>query len=164
MTEKNPVTISPYTNPIMPLATSNPGIRYNELQRLSNLANGVLSYHIAFLERSKAIIVERHNSRTTRFYPINIAQSDSAILKHLHNRPQREIIIILLREGMMTHNELTDATGKAASTISLHLKRLREARIITVRRSVSYNIYTLANRDGCRCTLKVQDQPDRQDC
>ena len=32
-----------------------PGIRYRELLRLTGLINGVLSYHLAVLERSKTI-------------------------------------------------------------------------------------------------------------
>jgi predicted transcriptional regulator len=45
-----------------------PGIRYRELLRLTGLVNGVLTYHLAALERANVIKVNRE-SRMTRYYP-----------------------------------------------------------------------------------------------
>jgi predicted transcriptional regulator len=41
----------------------NPGLRYRQLLRLTDLVNGVLSYHLSVLERSKQIRVNRNKSR-----------------------------------------------------------------------------------------------------
>jgi hypothetical protein len=46
-----------------------PGIRYRELLRLFGLTNGVLTYHISTLEKSRQIIVDRNNkTKATRYY------------------------------------------------------------------------------------------------
>jgi predicted transcriptional regulator len=55
----------------------NPGIRYRELLRLSNLSNGVLTYHLALLEKSYLIQVDRNeNKKITRYYPACTGCSD----------------------------------------------------------------------------------------
>ena len=38
---------------------SKPGIRYRQLLRRTNLANGILSYHLGILEKSKSIKIDR---------------------------------------------------------------------------------------------------------
>ena len=45
----------------------NPGIRYRELLRLSNLTNGVLAYHLALLEKSERIQVDRNENKKIRY-------------------------------------------------------------------------------------------------
>ncbi|WP_337862475.1 ArsR family transcriptional regulator [Nitrososphaera sp.] len=109
-----------------------PGIRYRELLRLTGLANGVLAYHIAALERSKTIRVERQ-SRITRYYPSNISDREARILKYVRHGTIRKIVVLLLEYECLTFNEIIERTGKAQSTVSSHLKRLREARIVSVR-------------------------------
>jgi DNA-binding transcriptional ArsR family regulator len=47
---------------------------------------------------------------------------------------------------MCTFSEIVEHTGKAPSTVSAHLKRLKEAGIINVRYG-EYQLYSLANRD-----------------
>jgi predicted transcriptional regulator len=123
-----------------------PGIRYRELLKLSGLANGVLSYRLNALKNVNVIIIERHPGQT-RLYPANISAIESKILAHLRNKPERELIILLLKRDVCTFNELIFETGKAASTISSHLKRLREAGIISVTYGHYYNLYSLLHRE-----------------
>jgi predicted transcriptional regulator len=40
-----------------------PGLRYRQLLRLTNIVNGVLSYHLSRLERSDQIRVNRTKSK-----------------------------------------------------------------------------------------------------
>jgi len=121
----------------------NPGIRYRELLRMTGLANGVLTYHLAALERAGAVKVERQ-ARMTRYYPINIPDSESSILKFVRHDPIRQIVIFILEHDYCTFNEIVEHTRKAASTVSSHLKRLREADIVSVRYG-EYQLYHLAD-------------------
>jgi DNA-binding transcriptional ArsR family regulator len=109
-----------------------PGIRYRELLRLTGLINGVLSYHLSALEKANVIKVDRQ-TRMTRYYPVTISDNESAILKFVRHEPVREILLFILEQEMCTFNEIVEHTGKAASTISSHLKRLKEAGIVLVR-------------------------------
>lgn len=122
-----------------------PGIRYRELLRLTGLANGVLTYHLAALEKSSMIRVERR-SGATRYYPLNISEGESRILGFVRHEPVRELISFLLSNDMCTFAEIVDHAGKAPSTVSSHLKRLREAGVIRVRYG-EYQLYSLADRE-----------------
>ena len=123
-----------------------PGIRYRELLRLTGLANGVLSYHLSALERANMIKVNRE-SRITRYYPVNVSDKESAILKFVRHEPIRQILLFILEHDMCTFNEIADHTGKASSTVSSHIKRLRGAGIVLVRHGENHQLYRVAERD-----------------
>ena len=117
-----------------------PGIRYRELLRLTGFVNGVLTYHLAALDKANLIKVDRQ-SRVTRYYPANISDNHSSILKFIRHEPIRDILIFILEHDMCTFQEIVEHTEKAPSTISTHLKRLKEARIISVRRGQYLQLY-----------------------
>jgi predicted transcriptional regulator len=121
----------------------NPGVRYRELLRMTGLVNGVLTYHLAALEKANVIKVDRQ-SRMTRYYPFSIPDSESAVLKFVRHEPVRQIVLFMLQHDMCTFNEVVDHMKKAPSTVSSHLKRLKEAGIISVRYG-EYQLYHLAN-------------------
>lgn len=123
-----------------------PGIRYRELLRLTGLVNGVLSYHLSTLEKANVIKVNRE-SRITRYYPVNVSDKDSSILKFVRHEPIRQILLFILEHDMCTFNEIVDHTGKAPSTVSSHLKRLRGAGIVLVRHGEYRQLYRVAERD-----------------
>jgi DNA-binding transcriptional ArsR family regulator len=123
-----------------------PGIRYRELLRLTGLVNGVLSYHLSALERANVIKVNRE-SRVTRYYPVNVSDKESSILKFVRHEPIRQILLYILEHDMCTFNEIVDHTGKAPSTVSSHLKRLRGAGIVLVRHGEYHQLYRVAEGD-----------------
>lgn len=123
----------------------NPGIRYRELLRMTGLVNGVLTYHLSALEKADVIKVDRQ-SRMTRYYPVSISDTESAILKFIRHEPVGQIVLFLLDHDMCTFSEIVDHTKKAPSTVSSHLKRLKVAGIISVRYG-EYQLYRLAEKD-----------------
>jgi DNA-binding transcriptional ArsR family regulator len=131
---------------IMKNIEQTPGIRYRELLRLTGLVNGVLSYHLSALERANVIKVNRE-SRITRYYPVNVSDKESAILKFVRHEPIRQILLFILEHDMCTFNEIVDHTGKAPSTVSSHLKRLRGAGIILIRHGEYRQLYRIVEND-----------------
>lgn len=123
-----------------------PGIRYRELLRLTGLVNGVLTYHLAALERANVIKVIRE-SRMTRYYPVSVSDQESAILKFIRREPIRQILLFVLEHDMCTFNEIVDHTQKAPSTVSSHLKRLREAGIVLIRHGEYHQLYRVAESE-----------------
>lgn len=123
-----------------------PGIRYRELLRLTDLVNGVLTYHLSLLERSTQIRVNRSKAKTTRYYPINITPEESEVIGYIRNEPVRRIISFILEHNICTFNEIVDYTNKAPSTISWHLKKLKDAGIISVQYG-QYQLYRVTNRE-----------------
>jgi predicted transcriptional regulator len=107
----------------------NPGIRYRQLLRLTGSSNGVLSYHLAELERSRYIKVDRKRG-VTRYYPFHISAEISKIIGHVRNSVSKQIISILLRKNGCTLGEMAVITKKAPSTVSWHLQRMIKAEII----------------------------------
>jgi predicted transcriptional regulator len=121
-----------------------PGIRYRELLRLTGLSNGALAYHLSGLEKSSQIRVDRQKEkRTTRYYLINIPTQESDILRQLRNDVPRQIIKLILEHDLCTFNEIVEHLNRASSTTSWHLKRLKEAGIISVKYGGEYQMYQI---------------------
>ena len=130
---------------LLKLIDAEPGIRYRELLRRTGLVNGVLTYHLSALEKASVIKVDRQ-SRVTRYYPVNVSDHESQVLGFVRHEPAREIISFILQQDMCTFNELVDYVKKAPSTVSSHLKRLKDAGLVSVRYG-EYQLYSLSNRD-----------------
>ena len=123
-----------------------PGIRYRELLRLTGLSNGVLAYHLSGLEKSSQIRVDRQKeNRTTRYYSISIPTQESDILRQLRNDVARQIIKLMLGHDLCTFNEIVEQLHKASSTTSWHLKRLKEAGMISVKYVEGCQLYQIMN-------------------
>ena len=108
----------------------NPGIRYRELLRLTNCANGTMSYHLAELEKSSKIAVIRKKN-VTRYYPSDMSQQVSNVISYLRNPISRQIISLLVsKDDGCAFDEFTRSITRAPSTIHWHLQRLIDAGII----------------------------------
>ena len=141
--------LSEVQNKLIRFINTQPGIRYRELLRLSSLSNGVLTYHIANLEKSGRIIADRSiNNKITRYYPNNIPVEETDVIGHIRNNAARQIILFILEHDSCTSNEIIEYTKKAPSTISWHLKRLKDSGII----SVFYN-----HTSRCQQLYKIRD-------
>jgi predicted transcriptional regulator len=119
-----------------------PGIRYRELLRLTGLSNGVLAYHLVGLEKTSQIRVDmQRENKATRYYSISIPTQESDILRQLKNNVPRQIIKFILDHDLCTFNKIVEHLAKAASTVSWHLKRLKEAGLISVKYGGEYQLY-----------------------
>jgi predicted transcriptional regulator len=140
--------LSEVQSKLMTHINAQPGIRYRELLRLSGLSNGVLTYHITNLEKSRQIIADRNTkNKITRYFPNNIPIEETDIIGHIRNNAARQIILFILDHDSCTFNEIIEYTKKAPSTISWHLKRLKDTGIISV----------FYNTDRCQRLYKVRD-------
>lgn len=125
-----------------------PGVRYNELARLVSLANGVLTYHLSLLEKANHITVDRNEkSRSTRYYAVNIPIEETKIVGCIRSDIVRRIIMFILDHDLCTFYEIVDHTSKAPSTISWHLRRLKDTGIITSKQYDKYHFYKITNRE-----------------
>ena len=122
-----------------------PGIRYRELVRETGFSNGVISYHLKILEKSRLIKVSRYYRWSTRYYPLNITTKESHILEYIRRTTAKQIVLFLLQHDQLTFNDILQYTGKVPSTVSWHLLRLKEGRTISVKNSRNH-MYRLRNR------------------
>lgn len=123
----------------------NPGVRYRELLRLSRLGNGVLSYHLSNLERIGKIRVDRKRNKITRYYLTCVPNEDIDLIGYMRNKVARQLVLFILEHDRCTFNEIVENSGKAPSTISWHLNRLRDVGIISVSLGERSQNYTVIN-------------------
>jgi predicted transcriptional regulator len=128
------------------------GIRYRELLRMTKSCHGVLSYHLAELEKSNIIRADRKIS-ITRYYLSDIPSEVSKVIGYLHNPTSRQIISKLAKESC-TFIELCKITEKASSTIYWHIKDLIKNKIISRTNAISDS--NMINR---RLIYSVCDKP-----
>jgi DNA-binding transcriptional ArsR family regulator len=82
----------------------------------------------------------------TYYYPSSVSDSESFVLKFVRHDQVRQIVRFILEQDLCTFNEIVEHTGKAPSTVSGYLKRLKEAGIVSVR-SGEYQLYTLSDKE-----------------
>ena len=125
----------------------NPGIRYRELIRLARISNGVLTYHLGMLEKFGEIRVERKsNKRVTRYFTVNIPKEDSDIISCFRSKVIRNIVLFVINNDLCTFNEIVDHIGKAPSTISWHIKKLRGAGILRMIHGNDRLLYSITDK------------------
>jgi predicted transcriptional regulator len=120
-----------------------PGIRYRELLRMTGLSNGVLSYHLRFLDNSGKIRVNRVNNRVTRYFSYDVSSHESHVIGLLRQETTRKIIMYILENGTCGFNDIIIHTRKVPSTISWHMARLKAANIINVRKQNDLHYYEI---------------------
>jgi predicted transcriptional regulator len=123
-----------------------PGIRYRELMRLAKITNGVMSYHINFLEKTGVIKIERQGG-VTRFYPTNMREHDRVMLGKLRQKTTRQIVLFILSNKSISFNDIVEHVECAPSTVSWHLKKLREVDLVQTKQVNGHLFYTINQKD-----------------
>ena len=132
------------SNTVLEIVNKNPGIRFNEIMRVSNIRNGTLSHYVKKLEDEKSIELER-TPRVTRLYPAGISSEEAKICKYLTKPSQKKLIFFLLRKGTATSLEIRDFIKKSPSVVSVNLNELFKEKIIEKRYDIPSNKYSLKN-------------------
>jgi predicted transcriptional regulator len=123
-----------------------PGIRYRQLLRKMNLTNSVLSYHIKILERSKKIRVHRIRYGLTSYYPKGTRMIDWTVIEYLSNSVFLQLIKLMLKKKSFSKfMELQRHIDRSPSTTSWYIKKLKDAKIISVSANRPYK-YAVINK------------------
>ena len=109
---------------ILELIEKNPGIKFREIMRATGFKNGVLSHYLGKLEKSGTVQVVR-GPRQTRFFPLEISETESKVIKGLRRDTTRKILhCLMLNKDGLEFNEIVSIVKKAPSTVSLYLSQL----------------------------------------
>ena len=92
---------------VLEIIEKNPGIRFNEIMRISNIRNGTLSHYVKKLEEEKSKELER-TPRVTRLYPAGIQEKEAKICKYLTMDSHKKIILFLLKKKTATSQEIRE--------------------------------------------------------
>ena len=131
---------------ILDIIQGNPGIRFNEIMKLSNIKNGTLSHYVKKLEDESSIELER-TPRVTRLYPAGIDSREAKICKFLTIDTQRKLIMFLLGKKSASSVEIREFLKKSPSVVSVNLSQLFKEKIITKKYDIPANKYSLKNPD-----------------
>ncbi len=129
-------------NTVLEIVEKKPGIRFNEIMRISNIKNGTLSHYVKKLADAGDIILEQ-SPRVTRMYPSGISKKETKICRHLTTPTQKNIILYLLKNKISTSIEIKDHLGKSPSVISVNLNELFKEKIISKKYDIPSNKYSL---------------------
>jgi len=110
----------------------NPGIQFREIMRSSGLKNGVLSHYLGKLEKSGIIKVMR-GPRQSRFYPPQITEEESIVIKALRKQTPRDLLLALIENDGLEFSQLVKAVKKSPSTVSLYLSQIVEDGLVEIR-------------------------------
>jgi predicted transcriptional regulator len=131
---------------ILRLINQIPGIRYNDIARITNLNNGVISYSLCVLKKNYFIKVVRYsNGKVARYFASSISNEDCLIIGYLKNGTTNKIILFLYFNGESNFKKIRSHINKAPSTTSWNLKRLIDDDIIIKSRTQSHQYYIIKN-------------------
>jgi predicted transcriptional regulator len=122
----------------------NPGIHLHGLSCETGIAMGTLRYHLNILRLTHKITMAE-DAATVRFYENSgtYNETEQQLLKHLRNQTTRKILYALMERPEITRQELAFEVGITGPSITWHMKRLENDRIVTTKktgRSVIYEI------------------------
>ncbi len=102
----------------------NPGVHFRELQRLTGMTIGVLSYHLDYLADHQLLTVDKQESFTRYFPGEHMGRQKQQMLGALRQEIPRGIILFLLMNPGATHGEVLENFTISAGTLSYHIKKL----------------------------------------
>ena len=129
---------------ILDVIEKNPGIRFNDIMRVTDIRNGTLSHYVKKLEENGSIKLER-TPRVTRAYPSAIEKYEATVCKYLTMPTQRRLILFLLKKEIATSLEIRQFLKKSPSVVSVNLNELFKEKIIEKRYDIPTNKYSLKN-------------------
>jgi len=117
---------------IQQIIEQNPGIQFREIMRSSGLKNGVLSHYLGKLEKNGIVKVIR-GPRQVRFYPPQITEDESVVIKALRKQTPRDLLLALIKEDGLEFFQLVKEVKKSPSTVSLYLSQIVEDGLVEIR-------------------------------
>ncbi|KLK88083.1 hypothetical protein SZ63_03165 [Methanoculleus sediminis] len=138
---------------------AHPGIRLGTLAGDLGVNRGTLRYHLGKLQEFGMITAAAVEGRTGYFENRQkYSVLEEKVLIHLKNPNTREILAILLAGGGASRRELAERLGITASSVSWHLRRLKNDGIVFQEKERGDARYSLSEdltafvgeRAGCR--------------
>ncbi|MFO7792898.1 MAG: winged helix-turn-helix transcriptional regulator [Candidatus Saliniplasma sp.] len=107
-----------------------PGLHLREIDRKLDIPLGTIRYHLRVLEK-RDLIISKKEGKYKRYYAKGeIDKSDKKLMAFLRKEIPRTIILFLMEYPGSTHKEINEALMVAPSTLSYHLKKLKDKDIV----------------------------------
>jgi predicted transcriptional regulator len=119
------------------------GCHLREIQRRCKLPMGTVRYHLNYLARHGLILGESTGNKL-RYYPQEFSPKHTVLLGHLRQQSMRRIILIILSEKNPPHEKIVEALRLSPSTVTWHLKKLEDAKVVRAQKKGRTKTYSLA--------------------
>ncbi|MEF8832979.1 MAG: ArsR family transcriptional regulator [Candidatus Thermoplasmatota archaeon] len=111
-----------------------PGLHMREIKRRTDLSMNLVRYHLEQLKKYE-VVEEVEEDEYKRYYPKEgerrVDFEDKRYLALLREEIPLSIVVYLLSEGEpVSHGDIKEELGMAASTLSYHLKKMRKKGLI----------------------------------
>ncbi|MEK6828504.1 MAG: winged helix-turn-helix transcriptional regulator [Nanoarchaeota archaeon] len=130
---------------IYDLVRINPGCHFREIERKIRMPYGTLKYHINFLVK-KDILIEKKDGNSIRYFPKDFGKENHEILGLLRQGSIRKILALLATSKERTNKDLVRFTGLSPATISWHLGKLSNKKLIAKNKKGIYQL--VSNREN----------------
>lgn len=112
---------------------ADPGVHFNSLVRVLDLAPGQTQYHLRKLRRADDVVAEPLYGRT-HYYPPEYDPWERRATAVLRRETARDALLLLLDNGPAPPSGIADELGVARSTLEWHLDHLVEQELVTKER------------------------------
>ncbi len=131
----------------------NPGLHLRALERDMRMGLGDLRHHLDFLEREELITAIDDGYRKIFFPGAKEFSGDKKLLGLLRQSKPRAILLYLLNREQAKFEELRQFIGTSKSTLSFHLRKLEEIKIISIEEVSQRKSYKLPDKNKVAALL-----------
>ena len=125
-----------------------PGLHIRDLSRQLDLPKSTLTYHLRYLKKHRFIEENLYENYTRYYAPKKIDRSHKKILNLFREEAPRRVILYLALNQFSTIDEISKHIHKHRSTVSHHLKKLRNAGILKSYKINGEKRYQLCEGNG----------------
>ena len=119
------------------------GCHFREIERRSGLSAGSVRYHLGYLSKH-GLLKEEKQQGNIRYFPRSFVSEHTKLLSILRQKSMRDILLFILMHDPCSHEQIARAVSLAPSTVSWHVKKMSEHRIIRERKEGRKTMCTLS--------------------
>ena len=127
---------------IYDVVRKNAGGHMREIQRVSGMSHGIVTYHLSYLSKHN-LIKEEKDGNYVRYYPVSIDVEDEKLLALLRQRSVRNILLFIVTNEGCSHQEISTGVNLSPSTTSWHLKKLIDNGFVITDKKIKGNAYSI---------------------
>ncbi len=118
---------------IVDAVAGQPGIHFNELRRVTGLANGTLRHHIDHLLRND-LLTKRSTEGYTCLFLKSIDRNSMEAAPVLRSKGAQAVLASIRKEPGVTGKAVAERLGLSPATVAYHVKRLQGAGAVRAER------------------------------
>lgn len=131
---------------ILDFIHNNPGCHLRKIKEMMHISMGTAQYQLDKLEKAGRITSTR-TGLYKHYFSVGVFQdNEKEILQILSQDTPREILMIIIEKQAPTQTDIVNSINISAASVSWHIKRLVEFKLVEEIREGKYKRYQLHNR------------------